>query len=488
MARLRQQWETFAEDDEALLLRWLYEPGDQRMLETFFDVQNDEGSDCPDLFLRLDRPFKDSRHHGLRLLQDLDLHYATLRESLVEAGGVAPYETPSPEGEDRGHCQVLLTGLASFQLVHQPLFRRLVVVFTPTQVSAREDWADWIRELLEQAKSREEPLAPQVRFVVPEQASLPAEQASLTALAAVAEQHHEVVHTVESALNMSAALEEVSLEAGGLDEPLGAFRHRFVLLGRAVERGKLEEAEQVGAEAMDIAREQGWLAQVFSVQYALAAGAMVDEDHLRSVTHYRAADETAQQLVDQGEAALGQGLRVKARLAWGAVVVAGQAYRRAALHFEEIVPLAEQVPEPMLVVESWRMASYAHDCDGARDLAWDRGLKALAAGRELEPDQRAASTLPFLGGALLRLARRHYPESREDLQEQLDDLLGEGWQGAVADWENASSEVVEGEEGVASDSENGSSEAVEEGEGGAADSQNGSGQTVAEPDLVEGVD
>lgn len=414
LERLRTQWATFAEDASARLLCWHIRPGDERMVETFFDAESHETSEALDLFVRLDVPFNGVRGHGQRLVRALDGFYRELEDELAEAGVDTSWTPPDPPVDDAEGAAVLAATGLSFWKHHQPLFRRLALVLQPTRIASESAWTEWLEQV--------------VTHLATEHVRIVTVDASETALLVdVAERRPDAVHVVDPDLRMGAAMEEVSEAAGGLDTPPGQFRHLYVQLSNALAENDMARAESLGEKALAIARQERWYHLGAAVHFAIGAGWLTAQDVPRSVRRYEKAEQAAIDMMEAEEEG-GRSLRVKVRLAAGGVFLAAKAYDRAAELYAETAPMAEADDDPLMTMECWRMAAYAYECAKDWDAAWDAGQKALDVGEAMDAEQRAHSTLPFVGEGLLRVTDTYrYAPHAGRVKHRMQELLGPDW-------------------------------------------------------------
>lgn len=417
LAKLRGVSDEFLADSNARVLHLLLDAGEDRLVDTFVEVESHETKDGDTLYLRLRVPFEDEATHGHRLVRALVGFYRELGDELRDAGVTTSWGPPRIKERDPGGVEALHEALGSFHATHQPLFRTLVLVLMPTRIDSPAAWARWVERLAAIAR------APEVRFVVLDARTHPL-------LLEPARRQAAVVRTVTPALDVPAMAEELSEQAGRLDTPPGEFRHLYVQLTRAVSENDLARAERLAASAIRLAEREGWLHLVVAVHFVLAAGHQGRNDVTRAAQAYQSADQAATRLETRTpeEFELGRSLRVKSRLALGGVLVVGGAPRLSAEVYEATAPMAEEVKDLPMVFECWRMASYAHEQDNKLDDAWRCGLAGMAVGRRLDPKQRASSTLPFLGVAMERLAKRgKYAAYRDGIDQQMCQLVGIGW-------------------------------------------------------------
>lgn len=417
LARLREISGEFLADSNARVLHLLLEAGEDRLVDTFVEVESHETTKSETLYLRLRVPFEDEATHGHRLVRALVGFYRELGDELRDAGITTSWVPPRVKERDPGGVEALREALVSFHATHQPLFTTLVLTLIPTRIDSPVAWSRWVDRLGALA------VAPQIRFVLLDSRQHPI-------LLEAARRQAVVFRTVTPALDVPAMAEELSEQAGRLDTPPGEFRHLYVQLTRAVSENDLSRAERLAVAATRVAECEGWLHLIVAVHFVLAAGYQGRSDITRAAQSYQSADLTATRLENRTpeEFELGRSLRVKSRLALGGVLLVGGAPRLSAEIYEATAPMAEDLKDLPMTFECWRMASYAHEQDHKLDDAWRCGLAGLAVGRRLDEKQRKSSTIPFLGVAMERLAKRgKYSAYRDGIDQQMCQLVGLGW-------------------------------------------------------------
>lgn len=412
--RLRTQWADFSGDADARLLYWGIEPGDERMVETFFDAEATEAGVTDDLFVRLDVPFDGGRGHGQRLVRAMTEFYRMLGDDLAEHG-VDTSWTPdeAPVDDPEGAADLAAAGL-SFWQHHQPLFRRLAFVLQPARVAKTEAWANWLERAVPYFVTEH------VRMVV-------VGSADPSPMADAAERLPDAIHVVEADLRMGEAMEDVSEAAGGLDTPQGQFRHLYVQLGNALAARDMPRAEALATDALAIARDERWFHLGAAVHFAVASGWLAEQDFPRSLDRYEKAEYAAIDMIEADEEG-GLTLRVKVRFGVAGVLLAAGSYDRAGAYYAETAPMAEADEDALMTMESWRMAAYAYECASDWEAAWDAGWKALDVGETMDETERTQSTLPFVGEALMRITDTYrYAPHAGRVKYRMQELLGPEW-------------------------------------------------------------
>ncbi|HYO72911.1 MAG TPA: hypothetical protein VEU33_43305 [Archangium sp.] len=402
---LHNQWVEFVQAPEARLLRWLVEPSEARMVEAWLKKEGDERTgECPDLFLRFDIPFLQPETYGFEL-----------RETLV-----AMVEE-SQEGVSLGRLDPRQSGAEAFFGACEALHRHyesvcevLAVVLVPGEVADVKAWRQWLQAALAHLRS------PHVRVVV-------LDDVRVRMLEPLAQAEPKRVRTSVADLDMPGAMEEVARGAAGMDPAGGRYRELLVRLGNAAGRGELHQVTRLGEEAVALAAGQGWSALVVAARWAMGAALLVASKPTEALEHYRKAEAVAVEAEARGEAQ-GAELRLKSRMAVGAVLVTRQEWAQAAVLYEETAPMARKLADARLELECWRMASFCRESIQEVDKAWDRSEQAWSVGLALEPEARASSTLPYVAEARVRLGQARQGEAAaRRLEAEAESLLGNDW-------------------------------------------------------------
>jgi hypothetical protein len=410
--RLHDQWAAFAGDPDARLLRWVLEPDERRVVDTFLLLEAGEHGEVPDLFVRIEEPFDAPEGYGRRVAEVLLAQHDEARPALIEAG-IGPARVRPTHGGSAGarDATALFAAAGALRAGYADLVRHVALVLVPARISSARAWAGWLERAVAQADD------PHVRV-------LALDLRAAAALATLAEAEPRRVRTATPALDMPRAYEEISDAAGRLDTPAGRFRHVHVRLGNAIAAGDRAAAERHGAEALRLAEAEGWMALAAAVHLALGAGDLAAGRPLDAARRYRRAEGAARAATARGEAP-GKGLELTARLAMGAALIAAGAFGEAARAYEESAPLARELGDTRTLLECWRMAAYGHEGARSVDAAWRCGVAALGVGRGMDAETRRTSTLPQAGEALLRLSRTwRYRDQRPVIEREMRALLG----------------------------------------------------------------
>jgi hypothetical protein len=405
---LVDQWNEFAEDTEAQMMRWLVDVDEARMIDVFLEVQNEEGGDVPDLFIRFEDPFDDPNRHGFVLLESLRQKYEETREDLREEDVDTEWVCPPPQP---GDIQAFNAALGSLAVYYGDILENVVAVLLPSKVASVNDWSSWLVRL---ARTR----APQgVKFLVVDALKEPA-------LDKLDEMAAGPVKTVKADLNMPGALEELARDVPGHGPGL-SFRRLFVALSNAAAKGDLKGAQQAADSALSIAVKEGWLQMQFVVHMAMG-GALLGAARIKdALESYRKAQSAAAAARD-GDDPAGAKLLMQGKFAEGAALVADQQYQPAATVYEEAAAVARDQEDHLMTMEAWRMAAYCLLVVGDRAESWRTGQAALDAAEKMPEDQRANSTLPYVGQGLLGVAQKN-KELIDRVHARMHQLAGPDW-------------------------------------------------------------
>ena len=413
--RLSDQWNEFASNEEARILRWLIREDELRMIETFVQFEQDaRAGEIPDLFLRFNEPFEDVNTYGAVLRESLIEQYELAKEELEDSGMDSGWNPPSAEG--RHSLIAFLEACVSLQEHYADSMEKLAVVLTPDRVASDYEFQRWLWALPQQ-------LPTTVRFAILDMIDAPA-------FDALAQANPERVVSVPAELDMPAAIEDLA-RTGGTAGPDGQFRVQFAAVAQALAKGDLDGARSSANGALAITREHNWPHLGAAVHMALAGGYLSAGKYNEAVILYRAADSVGAEVEESGEA-VGSKLRLQAGFGMAAAYFAAHDAAGAASVYQALVPQAEKAGDAVMLLECWRMAGHCYELAGDPGNAWDSGLRALDAAETLTPENRAQSTLPFAGDALLRIAKDS-PEHMQIVDARMTELLGTpDWRALVA--------------------------------------------------------
>jgi hypothetical protein len=408
---LHDQWVSFAENPDARVLCWLLEEDELELVGAFVAAESDDQiGELPDLFLRLGSPFEQEASYGFALREELWRMSQELRAADdAELAALTSWQLPprAPGDDDRA---ALLAACSSFH-DHYCLPGQLALFLNPSQVSDPAAFARWLLALAQDAPA-------EVRFIVLDAVREP----ELNALCAAGEKR---VVAQPAQLDMPRALADVSRNAGGLDTPGGLFRQLFVAFSSALGRQQLTQAEQLGERALAIAGSQGWHALSLPIHMAMATAYSGAGRSAAAHARYLAAQQAAREGEQAGDPTCAK-LRVQARMAQGSLYIADGEHEQAAELYEQTAPEALALGDARMVIDCLRLAAFSREQAGDLRAALRHGVAATHYARSLGLETRKTSTLPFVGEAMKRLAKKSALRAEaERTTREIEELLRE---------------------------------------------------------------
>ncbi len=407
--KLEGLWATFTEDPDARLLRWLADDDSNQMLQLFADLQNEDVTEIPDLFVQFKAVFESSETYTDTLIESLIAQFEEIRPALaqedISVAWVAPKMSKPAAPKD------LVNVLTSFFRSYESLMEHLVIVLFPAFVADAVAWNDWLTKLMMAG------IPGEIRFMVVDSIGSPQ-------LSQLAKTQAKTVRSVDPQLGMPTAYEEIVAAVPG-SGPGHDFRTSFVALTNAAGQGNVALAQEAAGRAIAIAKEQQWHYLVSTAQMALGAAFFAAGKLAETLQCYRAAN----QAIAGSDDVASRKLDVPTRMAEGSALIAAEQYEEAATVFQNAAVVAAKQSETASELECWRMAGWCHETADQPEQSWKCAEKALAVGRALPPADRATSTLPYVGQMLLRLADAGTNRNRRsEVDDQMVQLMGENWE------------------------------------------------------------
>lgn len=413
LARVREQYLSFASDADARLLHWVIRDDERRMIDVFIKVEALEGR-TQDLLLVLDTPFDEPALYGSQLVAEMAQMYDAMREPLRAAGlPKADWSPPARKshGPEAG-IEHLRLAAESFHKEHQPLLERLSLVIAPPSIADPSALGTWLKAAASAFVS------PSTRLVLPDLERAPV---------LVDPPQDGGIRTVRADLDMPGCMEELSAEAG-LDSPAAQFRHANIQMGNAIGRGDIAIAKKHAGDACKIADAHGWDHLAISVWFTLASGYLGQKNFVDSMNGFRKAEAIAAKAKKKGEPWATQ-LHLHAWLGEGSVAVSAQSWVLGAeIYGAKALPVAKEMADARMQIECLRMAAYCNERHNEFQLAWDQSVAACVVGRSMTPPERESTTLAFVGEAMLRISKQRGFDGYEAVVEQeMRAQLGDDW-------------------------------------------------------------
>lgn len=420
--KLKEQYREFIADPAARVLLWRFAEDETRMLEALVQ-QNAITAESGDAILDVPCAFELRFEYGIIVIHDLDEVLDEVNKSLGDSGPPQPvWIPPQPPGslERRSGApapdqQYMVKALHSLYEHMQPQAKHLTLVIEPREISDDAAWFAWLDDLIPLLDDEK------VRYVLPH-------DGSVAPLLALGQRYRGRVMSLDANLDMPGAFEEIAAKTPDANLPSGQFRSHFVKLGNAVGKKDLAGARMQAPPALAIAQSQNWPHLEFAVFQALATGELGLGDSNAAMLSFTKAGDAASRTV-AGGAEWAHALVLQSRLGMGAVAVTMGAWQLGArLYGVEALPSAAKAQDKLAQLDCLRMAAYCEERGGQYDAAWEHLKQAMGIGRELAQPEREASTLAFVGDAMLRICQtERYNSERYGVEQQMVSLLGPNW-------------------------------------------------------------
>ena len=414
-------WLEAAADPVARIHRWLLADDEFRMLEGFAELQDEQESESPELFIRFREAFPAPGGYGAVLAEELRRQFMESRDAIAAEGLPVNWQLPGPVSGQTDPARWLQVW-GSFIAAYRDCFPLFVAVLLPDDVPSARRWVEWIDRLLV------EEWPDKLRVMVLDRKVAPV-------LTDVAQRHGPKMRSITPALDMPAAYRDLA-KGQGKGGPDSAFRLQFLQMNQAVAAGDMAQVEQFAAGAAGVAVQQGWADMQAVVAMAVAA-AQLTKDPLTAVESYRQAGQKAEAAKQKQHPAAPK-LLLQSKLGEAGAWFSAGRHGDAARVYEEAANFAGAAGDHLMTMESLRMASYCHAANKLPVESWRCGCSALDVAEKLEPEMRKNSTLPHLGQAMLALVetkkgwfRGISAEDRERaawVRRRIAELAGPDWE------------------------------------------------------------
>lgn len=417
LEQLTDQWLGFAEMPDARMLCWQVEPDEHAMIDAFVGVEDDDRvGQTRDLFIPLQAGFRTGRY-GEALLAEFVAKAASLHQGLDDPATPA---WKAPPVAPRSLDPVSLFQATQSFTEHYQLPGLLVLVLTPADVDDPSAFRQWLDLVVRSALPR----LSKLRLVLKDDIKTPA-------LAPLVQAYPGRVVAIPAELDMPAARQQISEQAGNLDKPGGQYRHQYVQMTNLLGKGDLQAADGHATAALDISKAQGWFALAVPVHLAMGASFAATGDTAEANRRYFAAETAADDGEKAGDPVCAK-LRVQARMCRGSLLIHADAWVMAASLFADTAPLAKATGDAGMTIDCFRLASFCHERATQMQPAWQHGVDGLAFARTVDRKALATTTLNYLGLGLERICNQgNLRGSWPRIEQELVALLGRDWRPAA---------------------------------------------------------
>lgn len=415
---LLSEWSEFCEHEQARLLIWQAKADELSMIEAFFAKECDEDTtEAPDFFVRLQAPFTHAGGHGFALAEALIAQYEEARPEMEKAQLEAGWKPPrAAAGVDEKTA--LIRTLHSFYQHHAAEVPRLSVWLDADSVEDTGAYLHWLQELVHAAPAA-------LRFFI-----VDCQDALLPLIEAVPQG----VLAIPCNLDMPGAMGE--LAAADAETPGGRFRAFLVKIGGLAGAGDVAAAEALSAPAQALALAQGWPHLAALVPMTLASAYTMLQRPLEALTRYAEAEALGAQAEaitgsdgTDAPALYGTRIRLQAKLGQGAILIGQSAFAQAAEVYIQAFALAQTLLDLRSQLDCVRVASVCRERSGQTAEAVELAKEGLTLVSSMDDEMRKTSTAPYLFDHMLRISESHsaYAAHRRPLEEQAQTWFGRGW-------------------------------------------------------------
>ncbi|MGD1892154.1 MAG: hypothetical protein ACFB15_16390 [Cyclobacteriaceae bacterium] len=409
--QLTQQWLDFTEKPDTRLCRWLVTDDELGMLQAFYQLQNSEGNDTGDFFLKLTSSFAEPT----AFVQDLQQEFFQKIKELQELVDDPLLKKWKPLKAVPGTSPILhfLSTLGNFAQSLDLPEGFVVIYLQPQSIFNRYAWSDWLVQVLQMG------IPQRVRWMLTDFQQEPY-------LKTLAQYFPQEVVTIAPDLKMSAAVNELA-SAGDPANPGVQFRKAFVHLTQAIGRQDLAMVDQTAVKAFKIANANGWPHMKVAVNMARAGAYLGKQQYDKAYKIYGEAYDFARAAYKEGDKPSGK-LSVTTLFSQGAAMIAAEKYDVAVHSYTQAVPYAEEAEDLYNLMEAWRMTGFCYQQLHQEKLAWNALWQALEIGPKVDDAVRPNSTLPYIGQALMAMAEKSGEMNLYYLvRDRMVFLVGEDW-------------------------------------------------------------
>ncbi len=412
IAKLAEQWQEFADGDQAIL-HWLIKSSDLPIAQTFIKIKEQFDEENPEFFIQLTAPFSNMQEFGNDLAEELN---QLITEGLVDADGG---ETKDWQAPDIRHAKsgfhALFMSCDLILKIFGDEVESLVLVIAPQAVKnpvEYQQWWAWACKIKQEYREWH----PKLRLVVLDKAEQPF-------LSGTFAEQRTCVASRQPPLNMQAAMKEIAQEAD--DGSDGAkLRLHLLDMNKAIGEGDKNLLDQSAKLALPLAEKNQWFDVWTTLLMTRAAGWLNFRHFEAAMKDYRQAQVVAGQGLEKNVPGCDK-LLLQSLLCEGTTYFLADYLPQAAAAYQKAALKAEELQDSWICLEAWRMASFCMERLDDRQQAWQLGNKAFAIGKKMEPEQRAQSTLPFVGQALLRISPNQ--QVKAEVQNVFTQWLGDDW-------------------------------------------------------------
>ncbi len=442
---LQSHWDEFREQPDARICRWVVKQDAYDLVDAFYQVNADESSDSPDIFLRFESIFTDAQSFGQALSAELSDMVEADREDLANEGIDIPWSSDHKINATNtavGFLRNFFHFTSSLDFDDDTL---MVAFIAPLTIQDRKQWQKWWADVVTLE------LPPQIRLMI-------CEVFEDRQLDKIAEKNASKIATIKPQLDAPAVMRELMNEYGDQNDNCTHFRKAYFELTQSIGGQDREGIRKYAAKALDLARQIGLPHLEVTVLCTAGSGLVATgqlENGMKTYDEARKIAKAAEPLpiikempelkMDLPGGNIFVQLGVQVLFFKGAGLVGAGLYERALEAYtqadEELKRiLSEKKTEeptdwsnggiPLFQrLEALRMSGYCMEHCGKKQQSVAKYEEAVDISEKLDTDTRKSSTLAFTGRSLLSIYKdQGKKQTFNSMQETLDRLLGKGWE------------------------------------------------------------
>lgn len=405
----------FAEQPQAKLFYWQANEDDLHLLNTYFQVQQENGC-CT---MQFTDDFTSGDKYAALIAQNIINFYDQRRDGSLAQGIEADWQVPEKENGTT-ETQYLLQIAHSLMQHHPDIFPGFLWVFSPGNLKSLSKTESWLDELLTETLSGEW-ASDRIRFVV-----YTMETDLFTKLS---DSHPQAVYRVNGQYHCENVPREMIAESNERGDS-GKFRRLFVELTETLKNNDPQRLENLSKAALAITNNARWFDQSVVVHLIGGAAYLKWQDKPRSLQAYGEALTSAEQAKEEGHPA-GNKLIVNALFGICSVYYMNKEYDVAASYYDRIPEFSLADADYILTVEADRMRAECWHKAKSPANAFSAAFDGIDAGLNMEQELRKQSSLPILTHWLYKhigLTNLRYGEMREKFAL----LYGDDWEQFVS--------------------------------------------------------
>lgn len=407
-------WLTFAEQPQARLLYWQVNDDDHHLLNTYFQVQ-EENSCCA---MRLYIDFIDGDQYANDITDYLIQFYEQRRENSLAQDIQAYWQAPK-KAITSSSTQYLLQVTQSLTEYHPDIFPGFLFVFYPSNLTSFQKMESWLSELLDETEHGKW-ATKTMRYVMYGDEEFP--------FSSIQKATPDLVYHLHNRYYCENVAREMVADSNERGDS-GKFRRLFVELTETMKNNDRTRLESLSKSALAISNKAGWFDQSVVVHLIAGAAYLSWKDADASLTSYQDALTSAKQAKEANHPA-GNKLIVNALFGISSVYLKQNDYQRAAEHYDQIPEYSLADEDYILSVEADRMRAFCWEFADDSDKAIEAAFEGVDAGLLMEEQYRLASSLPVLTHWLYQRINK-LSALYDEMSEKFEQLYGKDWKEIV---------------------------------------------------------